>query len=88
MNNPEPSGLKWLPTLFFGVMKWELFRGEEKLGWVIESTSTTGEITWCALDNRGDLQIKPMVYRGEISNCAHALVNLVGLKVPDNEQDI
>jgi hypothetical protein len=86
VNNLEPSGLQWIPTLFFGVLKWELFRVEEKLGWVIETTSTTGDITWCALDNRGESLIKPMVCRGTISDCAHALVNLVGIK--DHEQDI
>ena len=108
MNNLEPSGLRWRPTLFFGVLKWELFRNIPKtdsdsvkedsedsnsvedplLGWVIETTTTTGEITWCAFDNRGESLIKPIVHRGDISDCAHALVGLVGMKVQDHEQDI
>jgi hypothetical protein len=97
VNNVEPSGLKWRPTLFFGVLKWELFRNIPKadvedpppaLGWVIETKTTTGEITWCAFDNRGESFIKPIVRRGDISDCAHALVDLIGMKVQDHEQDI
>lgn len=86
MTEENLQNLQWIPTLLFEVMKWELFCGEEKLGWVIETTTIGGDTIWCALDNRGSSPIKPMIYRGEIGDCARALISLI--KEQDHEHNI
>lgn len=70
----NPSGFKWKPTLFFDNIKWELFKEDTLLGWVESSKYLNGETFWCAIDNRNNNPIKPMVYRGELSECAKALI--------------
>jgi hypothetical protein len=73
----EPSGFTWKPTLFFDNIKWELFKEDKLLGWVESSKYLNGEIFWCAMDNQTNSPIKPMVYRGELSDCAKTLIEIL-----------
>lgn len=83
---PIPTGLKWRVSFQFGNVKWELYRDPVYLGWIIESLGINGETIWCALDNTANGPIKPLVCKGNLSECAHTLVNLIQEK--DHEQNI
>lgn len=73
----NPTGFRWRPTLLFGTLKWELLLNHNHVGWIVEMVSNGPGTVWCAFDGRGNGLVKPLVHRGNISDCAKALISKV-----------